>query len=80
MISGLFPWHLGRGSWIMESGLWNTILGRSLVVIYFSILILLVSLMPARMSKEDIALKNHFGKEWDNWAKRVPYSMLPGVY
>ena len=80
IIGGLFPWHLSKGSWIIESGSWNTLLGRSLVVIYFSILMLIVLFLLARMSKEDIALKNQFGKEWDNWAKRVPYSIFPGIY
>jgi len=81
VFGGLFPWHLGKGSWIMESGLWNTMLGRLLVVIYFSIFnILGVFFLLARMSREDIALRNQFGKKWDDWAKSVPYSIFPGIY
>ena len=65
----------------MEMGLWNTMLGRSLVVIYFSIFYVLAFIFVlARMSKEDIALRNQFGKKWDDWAKRVPYSIFPGIY
>ena len=79
MISGgWFPWHLSRGSWIVESGLWNTILGKLLIVIYSNLLIAIVLFMLARMSKEDIALRNQFGKKWDDWADRVPYSIFPG--
>ena len=78
---GWFPWHLGKGSWIMESGLWNTTLGRLLVAIYVSALhILLVIFVLPRMSKEDAALRNKFGKGWDDWARRVPYSIFPGIY
>lgn len=33
-----------------------------------------------RMSKEDIALKKEFGNQWDNWARIVPYSIIPWVY
>jgi protein-S-isoprenylcysteine O-methyltransferase Ste14 len=81
MLGGLFAWYLSKGSWIMESGLWNTILGRLLVVIYFSIFNILVgSLLLARMSKEDTALRNQFGMKWEDWAKRVPYSIFPGIY
>ena len=81
IIGGLFPWFLGKGSWIMESGLWDTILGRLIVVIYFSLLNILGSIFVlARMSKEDMALRNQFGKKWDDWAKRVPYSIFPGIY
>ena len=78
---GWFPWHLGKGSWIMESGLWNTTLGRLLIAIYFSVLHILgmIFLLP-RMSKEDAALRNKFGKKWDDWARRVPYSVFPGIY
>jgi protein-S-isoprenylcysteine O-methyltransferase Ste14 len=77
---GSFPWYLSKGSWIMESGSWNTMLGRLLVVIYFSVIISINLFTLARMSKEDIALKNQFGKKWDDWAKRVPYSIFPGIY
>ena len=80
IFGGLFPWHLSKGSWLMESGLWNTMLGRLLFMIYFSLLILIIFFTLARMSKEDIALRNQFGKKWDDWAKRVPYSIFPNIY
>ena len=65
----------------MESGLWNTMLGKLLVVMYFAGLNTLgFFFLLARMSKEDLALRNQFGKKWDEWAKRVPYSIFPGIY
>jgi protein-S-isoprenylcysteine O-methyltransferase Ste14 len=65
----------------MESGLWNKMLGRMLVVMYFSIFNILSSVfLLSRISKEDIALRNQFGMKWDNWAMRVPYSIFPGIY
>ena len=63
----------------MESGLWNTILGKLLVGIYSNLLIAIIIFTLARMSKEDIALRNQFGKKWDDWAKIVPYSIFPGI-
>ena len=80
VIGGWFPWNLSKGSWIMESGLWNTILGRLFVVMYFTLLMSTVFFTLSRMSKEDVALRNQFGKKWDDWAKRVPYSIFPGIY
>jgi protein-S-isoprenylcysteine O-methyltransferase Ste14 len=78
---GLFPWHLSKGSWIIESGMWNTMLGKLLVVMYFGVLNILGSFfLLTRMSKEDIELRHQFGKKWDDWAKRVPYSIFPGIY
>ena len=81
IFGGLMPWYLSEGSWIVESGLWNTMLGKMFVVIYFGALDILASIFAlARMSKEDIALRKQFGKKWDNWAKSVPYSIFPGIY
>ena len=80
MFGGWFPWHLSKGSWIIESGLWNTILGRLFVVMYFTLLMSTIFFTLSRMSKEDVALRNQFGKKWDDWAMRVPYSIFPGIY
>ncbi|KAF8803358.1 hypothetical protein BYT27DRAFT_7145098 [Phlegmacium glaucopus] len=77
---GWFPWQMSKGSWVMESGLWQTTLGKMLVVIYLGIIILTSYLVLERMSKEDASLRNRFGTKWDDWAKRVPYSIFPGVY
>jgi protein-S-isoprenylcysteine O-methyltransferase Ste14 len=80
-LAGQFPWYLGKGSWIMESGLWNTMLGKVVVVIYFTMFNIFGSFFAvSRMSKEDMALRHQFGKKWDDWAKRVPYSIFPGIY
>lgn len=33
-----------------------------------------------RMNQEDAMLEKHFGKEWKDWTKRVPYKIVPWVY
>ena len=33
-----------------------------------------------RMSKEDKALYLVAGKEWEDWAERVPYRLFPSIY
>ena len=72
---------MSKGSWVVESGLWNMMLGKLFVVIYFGVFNMVMSVLAiARMSKEDTALRNHFGKKWDDWAKKVPYSIFPGIY
>ena len=78
---GWFLWNVMPGSWIWESGILSTV-GGALIVTAFSIFnIMEISVMTlGRMSLEDAALKKQFGKEWDEWAKRVPYSIFPGVY
>ena len=77
---GWFPWQMSQGSWVMESGLWGTMVGRVLVVINFIIIFAASYLVLERMSKEDAALRQRFGTKWDDWAKRVPYSICPGIY
>lgn len=33
-----------------------------------------------RVAKEEQMLKRAFGKQWREWAKRVPYKLFPGIY
>jgi protein-S-isoprenylcysteine O-methyltransferase Ste14 len=33
-----------------------------------------------RLLQEDEVLKKSFGKEWDEWASRVRWRIMPGVY
>lgn len=33
----------------------------------------------SRMSKEDEAMKDTFPQEWEEWAERVSYMLIPGV-
>ena len=33
-----------------------------------------------RMPKEDLALRERFGSQWDEWAIQVPYNLLPGIF
>jgi len=37
-------------------------------------------LVLSRMEVEDRALRKRFGREWDEWAGRVRYQVIPGVY
>ena len=65
----------------MESGLWDTMMGRMLIMMYYSLIILAGAFfLLGRMSKEDRALRKQFGTKWDDWAKSVPYSIFPGIY
>ncbi|KAL4255250.1 Protein-S-isoprenylcysteine O-methyltransferase [Pleurotus pulmonarius] len=36
--------------------------------------------LVVRTNVEDEGLKKHFGKEWDEWAARVPYRIFPYIY
>ena len=45
----------------------------------FAVLRLLMTGLLLRMSREDEALKKVFGDEWDDWARTVPYSLIPWI-
>ncbi|PPR01022.1 hypothetical protein CVT26_015623 [Gymnopilus dilepis] len=78
---GWVLWYSGDGSWVRESGLWNTVAGKAVVLTYvFGLLCGSLYVTLARMGHEDEALRKTFGKEWDDWAKKVPYKIIPGIY
>jgi protein-S-isoprenylcysteine O-methyltransferase Ste14 len=33
-----------------------------------------------RVPEEDAMMRKQFGQEWERWAARVPYKLIPGVY
>jgi protein-S-isoprenylcysteine O-methyltransferase Ste14 len=79
--SGWFLWQFGRGSWVRESGLWNTAAGKVIVLSFATVMIIgTLYLTLGRMAKEDEALRKEFGKKWDEWASRVPYCVIPGIW
>ncbi|KAF8964771.1 hypothetical protein BDZ97DRAFT_1814404 [Flammula alnicola] len=74
-------WQFCAGSWVRECGLLNTLLGRVAVLGYVVFIVALpLYIVLSRMEKEDRALREHFGKEWDVWAQRVRYCVVPGAY
>ena len=79
--SGWFLWQFWKGSWVRESGLWDTAQGKFVTLSYAVIMILgTLYLVLTRMSNEDEALRKQFGKQWEDWAKKVPYYVVPGIY
>ncbi|KDR77237.1 hypothetical protein GALMADRAFT_95964 [Galerina marginata CBS 339.88] len=78
---GWFLWNGGEGSWVRESGILKTTLGQVMLLAYAIFVVVPTSAITlSRMSKEDEALRQTFGDEWDKWAAKVPYSVLPGIY
>jgi protein-S-isoprenylcysteine O-methyltransferase Ste14 len=40
----------------------------------------LAAALVARTKKEDKMLKDEFGGQWDKWAEKTPWALIPGVY
>ena len=55
-------------------------LGRTLAMLSLGVITSFSYIALNRISIEDAALRKRFGTKWDDWAKRVPYAILPGIY
>ncbi|KIJ08276.1 hypothetical protein PAXINDRAFT_89075 [Paxillus involutus ATCC 200175] len=42
--------------------------------------VVLIAGLVHRMNNEDAMLEKNFGEEWKEWARRVPYRLVPWVY
>ena len=60
--------------WIGESGTDGVVLSVLVGMVYVS------WLFVKRAEAEDQALKEAFGKEWEEWARVVRYRFIPGLY
>ncbi|EAU87837.2 hypothetical protein CC1G_01484 [Coprinopsis cinerea okayama7 len=69
-----------EGSWVRESGVLETPVGRLLAFGWMAILVAVILSLIFRVPNEDRLLRAKFGPEWRLWAKRVPYRLLPFIY
>ena len=80
VLVGEVIWYTARGSWLRESMIYQRklswlFIAPMMLPIFFAGLVVI----PRRMPVEDAILKKEFGKDWDEWAKAVPYRLIPGV-
>ncbi|PFH49778.1 hypothetical protein AMATHDRAFT_146926 [Amanita thiersii Skay4041] len=77
---GMLTWQLSPGSWVRECGALSSVLGQIAFWTYLTLVSTICSGLMLRMSKEEEALKSKFGKAWEEWAERVRYKLVPGLY
>ena len=65
----------GVGSWSASEGV---SVGMRTVALVCAILATVGALR--RIREEEQALRTRFKWEWEAWAERVPYKLVPGVY
>lgn len=69
---------IGQGSGSLSVGLVGIVaVGIAQASIVFDVACAVVC---ARVGQEDKLLRERFGQEWRDWARRVPYKLFPGVY
>ncbi|KAI0065839.1 hypothetical protein BV25DRAFT_1913273 [Artomyces pyxidatus] len=79
-VAGTLLLHLGPGSWAHAAG-WPRSLGGCAYAAGWGAAeaYVLLSIL-LRAPQEDALLRAQFGAEWDAWAARVPYRVVPGVF
>jgi len=81
IILGYSLCQLSGGSWLREcSGLsLDGTLGRGLVFTSVTTDVFVALALVSRAYREDAMLREEFS-DWDRWAERVPYKLIPYVY
>ena len=68
------------GSFTRRCGWLETTLGRIVIGVWTMQNVLVWVLSYMRCQHEDVLLRERFGVEWDDYAQRVRYRMIPGAY
>ncbi|KAI0042243.1 hypothetical protein FA95DRAFT_1547741 [Auriscalpium vulgare] len=79
-IVGMLVLHFGPGSWFRAVGLLDTSVGWWYAALWTAMNTYVLASMLARVPTEDAMLRDQFKEEWDAWAARVPYRVIPRIY
>ena len=77
---GMILWYTSRGAWLRESGVLGTLPGSTVAFGVMAAALGVTASVCRRVPLEDELLKDQFKQEWENWARRVPYALIPFVY
>jgi len=72
--------HLSAGSWLMECGALKSPVVVLLGLFWLSLAVTRAVYLVIRSKAEDEVLRKEFGKQWDVWAAKVPYRVIPGFF
>ena len=79
-MTALVIWQTAEGSWLREREVHKMPLGWLMLVPVIAIISLVILIVLRRIPAEDEILRKAFGKEWDEWARKVPNRIIPGIY
>ncbi|KAJ8693286.1 hypothetical protein PTI98_010522 [Pleurotus ostreatus] len=84
--TGIFASFIGAtiymyspGHWLRACGSSSTV-GMAVSVLWGLNFAICFYGLGTRMGAEDEGLRRRFGKEWDEFAQRVPFRLIPGIY
>ncbi|KAG2143154.1 hypothetical protein BD769DRAFT_1037126 [Suillus cothurnatus] len=69
-----------QGSWLRQSGFLQVPYVKLIAGAGFYAFTVGACLAATRPPIEDKMLQRALGQDWDNWAKRVQYRLIPGIY
>ncbi|KAI0337706.1 hypothetical protein BDW22DRAFT_859210 [Trametopsis cervina] len=72
--------HVGKGSWFREAGWLSTTGGKTLALFWLANMAWISERVATRVGQEDEALRNQFPSEWERYAQRTPYRLVPFIY
>ncbi|KAF8261778.1 hypothetical protein EI94DRAFT_761608 [Lactarius quietus] len=72
--------HFGPASWWARAGWFGTLWGQAYALAWCMMEAYVLWSILCRAPTEDAILRKEFGAEWDAWAARVPYRVIPGVF
>ncbi|EIW59333.1 uncharacterized protein TRAVEDRAFT_19787 [Trametes versicolor FP-101664 SS1] len=79
-MSGILLMQVSPGSWFAECGPSESLVGRSAMTAWVVYNLCIFAWIPARMRREDEALKRQFGDKWLQWSMHTRYKLVPGIY
>ncbi|KAI0691829.1 hypothetical protein BC835DRAFT_1278802 [Cytidiella melzeri] len=80
MAAGTLMCHFGKGSWYRESGWLDTTGGKVVAALWILNVLSVPAMMMMRVGQEDEVLRRHFPLEWERYAKKTPYRLIPFIY
>ncbi|KAL0954898.1 hypothetical protein HGRIS_003831 [Hohenbuehelia grisea] len=76
---GVATMLLADGGWIRKCEVTSTPFG-TVVLVWLGLLAWTVWSLMRRIKVEDRNLKMRFGRTWEQYAQKVPYKVIPGLY
>ncbi|KAF5378502.1 hypothetical protein D9615_007172 [Tricholomella constricta] len=85
--TGLIALYFGMNLWFLSPrslpdgmGALDTLVGKIVLGLFITAFWKAFLGILERLPEEDALLRGTFGKEWEEWARKVPYSLIPGIY
>ncbi|EKM52080.1 uncharacterized protein PHACADRAFT_128237 [Phanerochaete carnosa HHB-10118-sp] len=77
---GLVLCHFSPGGYFAECVGWDTFASKAFTVFWGGWILLIPTFLMTRVNTEDEVLRREFGKQWESYAERTPYKLIPYVY